>query len=223
VKKLIIFDWDDVFTLGSTAGYHRCYHKALLGVGVKLSPEEEKARIAKRWGSSHREELNELLKEHPKLLDKACEIYERHLLGDTFVNELSLVEGVNNMLTDLEKNYSLAIASGVNSKLLKERIMPYFEVPQVFDHIVTAYDLPDPKLSKPNPYMIDQILRNLSFRPQEAVLVGDAENDILMAKAANVEPIAVLTGHLDQKQAEKLGVKYIIKDVTRITEILNPL
>lgn len=35
-----------------------------------------------------------------------------------------------------------------------------------------------------------------------------------MAWNAGVEPIAVLTGHLTRLQAEELGVKHIIDDVT---------
>ena len=58
--KLIIFDWDDVFTLGSKEGYYACYHQALEGVGVQLKPEKERKRILTKWGQSHREELKEL-------------------------------------------------------------------------------------------------------------------------------------------------------------------
>jgi len=61
--KLVIFDWDDVFTFGSTNGYIACYHQALLEVGVELSPEEELKRIKAKWGSTARSEISELLKE----------------------------------------------------------------------------------------------------------------------------------------------------------------
>jgi len=36
--KSIIFDWDDVITLGSKVGYFKCYHQAAVGVCVELSP-----------------------------------------------------------------------------------------------------------------------------------------------------------------------------------------
>lgn len=35
-----------------------------------------------------------------------------------------------------------------------------------------------------------------------------------MAWNAGIEPIAVLTGHLNREEAEKLGVKHIIENVT---------
>lgn len=78
--KLIIFDWDDVFTHGSTAGYYACYDAAARGVGVNLSKAEVKKRIDAKWGSSHVEEVKELLAEHPDLVDDAVNIYEKSYL-----------------------------------------------------------------------------------------------------------------------------------------------
>jgi hypothetical protein len=39
--KLIIFDWDDVFTLGLKEGYIHCLHETLNRRDVQLRPEEE--------------------------------------------------------------------------------------------------------------------------------------------------------------------------------------
>lgn len=35
MKKLIIFDWDDVIILGAKKGYYRCYEETLNELGVK--------------------------------------------------------------------------------------------------------------------------------------------------------------------------------------------
>lgn len=44
--------------------------------------------------------------------------------------------------------------------------------------------------------------------------MGDAASDMQMARNAGVTPVAVLTGHLSRQQAEELGVKHIIENVT---------
>jgi phosphoglycolate phosphatase-like HAD superfamily hydrolase len=44
-----------------------------------------------------------------------------------------------------------------------------------------------------------------------------------MARAANVTPIVVLTGHLNKKEAKDLKVKHIIENVTNIENILKTL
>lgn len=221
MPKLIIFDWDDVFTHGSTKGYHACYHAAVRGVGVTLTEDEERARIAAKWGSPHREELMELLKEYPEKVDQAVEIYEQELFGTTFVRELSVLDGSVNLLERLSKQYTLALATGVHPRLLKEVIMPTFGIPNVFQSIVTAYDLDDPSHSKPHPKSAEIILAKAGFDPKDAVMVGDATNDVAMAQAAGIRPIVVLSGHLNRVQAEALGVQDIIETVLDLEGVLG--
>lgn len=221
--KLIIFDWDDVFSQGSTAGYYKCYHEALSGVGIELDPAVEKQRIAAKWGSGHRDEIAELLKEHPKLVDQACELYEQHLFGDTFVDSLSVLPGSTELLERLVKKYRLALATGMHPKVLKKRVMPKFHIPNIFSEIITAYDLDDTSKAKPHPYIAQEIMRKVNVRPDETVMVGDAKNDVLMARSAGIVPIVVLTGHLSQLEAEELDVEHIIQDVTKLEDVLSVL
>lgn len=221
--KLIVFDWDDVFTKGTTQGYFNCYHKTLESFGVKLTPEEERKRILANWGAPVEKELGGLLKENPQLLNGAIEKYEEILMGNTFVNCLSVIEGAQDLLKRLSQKYMLTIATGVHPRLLKEKIMLKFNIPQVFSQIESVYNVPDPDKGKPHPYMVNQILARQKIAKEQTVLVGDAKGDVFMAQRAGVEPIVVLTGHLNRKQAEDLGVKYIIKDVTTVEQVLDKL
>ncbi len=101
--------------------------------------------------------------------------------------------------------------------------MPKFDVPNVFAQIITGHDLEDSSKSKPDPYIAQEIMRRTGMSQEETVMVGDAKNDVLMAKRAGITPIVVLTGHLNREAAEALGVTYIIEDVTKIEEVLNIL
>jgi phosphoglycolate phosphatase len=214
--KLIIFDWDDVFTLGSKEGYFDCYHKAITGVGVHLSPEDEHKRILSKWSKSFREELKELLKEHPELVDKACEIYDKEYWGNTFVDKLSVLPGTNELLERLSQKYKLAVATGNRHEMLKERIMPHFKIPNVFSQIVSSHDIEDQQMTKPHPLMLEIIMKTQGVLPEETVFIGDARTDVQMAYNAHVTPIVVLTGHLSKKEAEELKVKYITDNVTLV-------
>ena len=217
----IIFDWDDVFTKGSTEGYFRCYHQALEKVGVSMNPDEEKKRILRNWGAPVEVELGGLLAEHPQLLNNAVEEYESILLGDTFIDCLTLVEGSPQLIDRLRGHYKLSIATGVNPRLLREVIMPKFGfTPNAFSPIISVYDVDDPSLGKPHPFMIERILGEQRISPDRTVMVGDAKGDVTMAKAAGVTPIVVLTGHLTKEQALDLNVEHIIPDVTHLEEVL---
>lgn len=217
--KLIIFDWDDVFTLGSKEGYFACYHKAIAGVGIRLSKNEEKKRILAKWGKPHQVEIQELLKEHTELVGNASKIYEQNFNGDTFINQLTYVEGANNLLTKLAKKYKLAVATGQQPKMYA-RIEEKFNIPKVFSKMIFSYDIKDPKKTKPHPYSLEKIMKDLGIRSSETVFVGDAKTDVEMAKRAKVVPVVVLTGHLTRTEAEKLQVEYIIEKVTNLRSIL---
>lgn len=221
--KLIIFDWDDVFTLGSKEGYINCLHETLEQLNIHLDPEEEHKRIQQTWSKPHREELKNLLQEHPELLDKACEIYEHLFFSGAFVKALTLVDGSIDLLTRLKKKYILAVATGAHPKVLKEEVFPKFNIPDVFSDIMFTYEIDDPEHHKPHPHMVEQIMKHQHVFPEETIVVGDAKNDVLMAQNAHTTPVVVLTGHLNRNQAQDLGVKYIIDDVTQLETVLENL
>ncbi|MEK7594045.1 MAG: HAD hydrolase-like protein [Patescibacteria group bacterium] len=219
--KLIVFDWDDVFTLGSKEGYIKCLHDTLVDLGVRLDPEEEHKRILARWSQPHREELRHLLQEKPELLDQACKIYEDKFFGGTFVDELTYVDGANDLLRNLSKDYALALATGAHPEILKNQVMPKFDVPDVFAQIISAYDIDDVEKHKPHRHMLDTIMQAQGFTPDESLFIGDAKSDVQMARNAGVEPIVVLTGHLDKSEAEALNVQYIIDNVAQLSDVLK--
>ena len=221
--KLIIFDWDDVFTQGSIQGYYASYHAALEAVGVHLSPEEEDRRIKEKWGSGGKQQLEYLLQEHPELVDKAYEVYKECSHGKVFLDKLSIIPGGQDFLKEISKRYTLTIATGAHPKVLHDQVMPKFNIPDVFAQIITIYDLDDIDHAKPHPYMVNKILETQGVKSEEAILVGDAASDMQMAWNAGVEPVAVLSGHMDRAEAEKLGVKHIIDNVTQLETVLNKL
>ncbi len=165
MTKLIIFDWDDVFTLGSKEGYIKCLHDTLVDLDVHLDPEEEHERILSTWSKPHREELANLLRERPELLDEACEMYEEKFFGGTFVSALTFVEGGVELLNKLKGNYVMGVATGAHPKMLREQVMPKFGVPDVFAQIITGYDIDDTEKQKPHPHMLNEIMRTQGVAP----------------------------------------------------------
>jgi phosphoglycolate phosphatase-like HAD superfamily hydrolase len=221
--KLIALDWDDVVTRGAKDGYFQCYHEAVIGVEVHLDPAEEHKRILAKWSKPHREELGELLKEHPELVERAAEIYEQHLFGDTYVNALIEIPGINKTLLRLKEKYILTVATGCHPKILKEKVIPKFNIPDVFTEIISSYDIQDEAKRKPHPYMIEKMMQDQDVKPEETIFVGDAKSDVEMARAAGVIPVVVLTGHLSALEAQELDVEHIISDFTQLESVLEKL
>lgn len=212
--KLIIFDWDDVIVLGSKEGYFACYHKALLSVGISLAPQEEHRRIVANWGKSYKQELRGLLPESLELLPQAVKAFDREYWGDTFVSSLKMLPGTNETLLTLSKKYLLAVATGNQLRMIKTRISPHFNIPDVFSRILTSNEIKDQSMTKPHPFMLEKIMDELGVKPEETIYVGDSSVDVEMASNARVIPVIVLSGHLNKKEAERLKVKHIIHDIT---------
>lgn len=226
--KLIIFDWDDVFTQDSIKGYYKCYHEALKAVGIELPADEEDKLIKAKWGSGHHQQLQYILEQtghyDPETLDKANQAYEDHFYGTTFTDCVSLIPGGAEFLKDISTRYKIAIATGAHPDILQKRLFPRFNIPEdIFVKIMTIYDLDDMAHAKPHPYMPEKIMEAAGVKPEETVLVGDAASDMQMAWNAGITPIAVLTGHLTREEAEKIGVKHIVQNVTLLEDELTKL
>lgn len=104
------------------------------------------------------------------MVDKAVGVFNENFFGNTFVNKLSLVQGVNEFLISLKENYKLAVATGNHPNLLLTKIMPKFNIPNVFSEIMYSAILPNPSLVKPNPYMLETIMKNLGIQKKRNAL-----------------------------------------------------
>jgi len=221
--KMIIFDWDDVFTLGSHDGYIACYHKAAQAVGVEVDQAVEQSRIFSKWGRSERTELEELLQEYPDRVDAAHIAYKEALLSDTFTDHLTLLEGSVEFLQEMSQSYRLAVASGLNPVVMKERVFPKFQIPPVFAQIMTNFDLEDPSCGKPHPDMLLKIMEDQKMSPAHTIMIGDAAGDMQMGKAAGLRTVAVLTGLMTREAAQQAETDYILENVTELKTILGEL
>ncbi|MEI7580119.1 MAG: HAD family hydrolase [bacterium] len=220
--KLIVFDWDDVITLGAKQGYFACYDAALLAVAVELPEAEKTKRILARWGKPFAQVLELLLAEHPQLQDQAVASFEKHFTGETFVSQLTMIPGTITTLKTLATDYQLAVATGNHPEMI-QRIMKKFQIPSaLFKKIISSFEVA-PDQVKPHPFMLEKLMNELQISKSETIYVGDAATDVIMAKNAGVLPVVVLTGHLNQEQAKALKVKEIIPNINHLPRILTSI
>ncbi len=215
--KLVVFDWDDCITSGSSEGYYACYRTAVAKAGIQKTPEEVKEKVRELWGRPHRDVIASIIGAENPLLDTISKFYEDCIFTDTFSSALSLIPGAREKLEELRNSYQLAIATGMDGTLFREHILPHFGMQDFFSYIASSSELPDSSRGKPYPDMLLKVLQELKVQPQQAVMVGDARVDVRMAQAAGVRPIVVLTGQLTKEEAKALGVIDILPDVTALS------
>ncbi|RUO73992.1 HAD family hydrolase [Pseudidiomarina sediminum] len=104
-----------------------------------------------------------------------------------------LFDGVPELLDDLRgQGYLLAVATGKARRGL-DRVMTESQLHEVF----VATRCADESASKPNPQMLHEIMQATGVTPQQTLMIGDSDHDLAMARAANVDALAVSFGALE--------------------------
>ena len=125
--------------------------------------------------------------------------YRHHFLG-TDGTPSRLFPGVIEVLGALRKDgYLLAIATGKSRRGL-DRGLEETGLSALFDATRCA----DEAFSKPHPQMLLDLMDRLGAQPDETLMIGDTEYDLLMASSAGVPGVAVCYGVHDPGRLKAL-------------------
>ncbi|HOC88844.1 MAG TPA: HAD-IA family hydrolase [bacterium] len=209
--QAILFDLDG--TLVHTApDVHRAINYARGELGL---PPLSLAQALKAIGpGSDRFAQTVLGDEHAHLLEGYLEIFRPYYLQICAENSRPF-PGIVELLEAL-RSYRLAVVTNkrlVQSQALLETIdlMDYFDLlvgPELVDHI------------KPAPDMIHYALDQLGLAPDQALMVGDTDNDLLAARAAGVTNCAVTWGYSDTDFIRSLAPDHLIDKPDELLPIL---
>ena len=129
----------------------------------------------------------------------------------------TLIEGVKDLLELLvTKNFTCAIATSMPLSRLQDSIMEN-ELQSYFSHLQAA----DCGANKPDPKMLLELLHHLSFRADEAVMIGDSIYDLIMAQKAQVDAIGVLSGSDTKEHLLTAAPQAILETVNDLSTYLN--
>ena len=112
-----------------------------------------------------------------------------------------------------EKGVKLAVASNrefPSLPLKRTGLDKYFDViagaEEPFGHL--PY--------KPNPAMLNAIMKHLDIPASDTVYIGDADIDILTAEAANVRPIGITKGNFSHEEFRLIGAWKSIDELSEL-------
>ena len=185
---LLVFDWDGTL-MDSAACIAASLQSACRDLGFTV-PSDRDARYIIGLG------LNDALAhvlpgiapaEYPRVADR----YRHHFLQQD--GGTALFSGVAEMLRELrEAGHLLAVATGKSRRGLDRALeatglAPYFHATRCADE----------GFSKPHPGMLHTLLEALDIGPARALMIGDTTHDMQMARAADMERLAVAHGAHD--------------------------
>lgn len=183
--ELIVFDWDGTLmdSAGAIAG---ALKSAARDLGL-AEPSDERARHIIGLGLH-----DALVSALPDLPEKQylslAERYRYHFLaGDS---ELEMFAGIPELVAGLSRSgRRLAVATGKTRKGL-QRALATSGLEALFHSSRCA----DECRSKPHPQMLYELMEELGVMPERTLMIGDTTHDLLLARNAGVEALAVSYG-----------------------------
>lgn len=210
--KVIFFDLDGTLT-ESGEGITRSVQYALEKIG---KPEEDLEKLKVFVGPPLMEQFMKYAGVNEATARKAVEYYrERYEVKGIFENRP--YDGIENMLQELKrKGYTLAVASS-KPEYYVTKILDYFKLSSYFDAVVGS-EMNGARTSKAE--VIEEALKRtrMSDKRQEVLMVGDKEHDVLGARAAGLDCVAVAYGYGTK---EELTEAKPLKIVASVDELLH--
>lgn len=209
--SVVAFDWDGTLADSTdciAAGLQHAHAKMGLG---ELSVEKAKSVI----GLSFSDMIPRIAPTlPPEKLQTYIDCYvESYLEAD---KTIALYEGIPELIAELKKagvRVTLVTGKsrkGVNRITNRMGILPWFDATYCADEY----------RSKPDPMMLEVLMREFDVPPEQVVMVGDALFDIGIAKNAGVDSIAVTWGTSKEAVLKEAEPSQIARSIPELQEML---
>ena len=185
---LVVFDWDGTL-FDSTSLIARCIQAACRDLGQPVPSDVDASYVI---GLGLRDALQHAAPGlPPERYPELGQRYRHHYLASQ--HALVLFPGTLQMLQALKaRQHLLAVATGKNRRGLDEALS-HSQMHGVFDATRTA----DETAGKPNPLMLQELMREFDTAAERTLMIGDTTHDLLMAANAGTPRVAVSYGAHD--------------------------
>jgi phosphoglycolate phosphatase len=182
--RLLVFDWDGTI-IDSASAIAECIREASRELGLDI-PEFERARHV--IGLGLRDAMRIAVPELPahRYPEFVASYRERF---NARKDSMQLFAGMRGLLEQLSGKHLLAIATGKSRRGL-DRDIEFHGLKALF----AASRCADETHPKPHPAMLTELMAELAVQSDAALMIGDTSHDMEMARAAQVDALAVTYG-----------------------------
>lgn len=147
--------------------------------------------------------------------EKSLEAVEkyREYFKDKGIFENELYPGMEHLLKTITEQGGKIVLATSKPEVFAKRILEYFQISEYFTFAAgSTLDTTRNKKADVIRYALD----TLGITPEEAVMIGDREHDVIGAKKNGMECIGVLFGYGDREELETAGADVIVETVEEL-------
>jgi HAD superfamily hydrolase (TIGR01509 family) len=205
----VLFDWDGTLV----NSYHAdtsAYLAMFKEMGIAWGVEELESNYSPNWYEVYR--AAKLPRKHWDDADRAWRAhYAKH--------RPKLMVGARRVLARLGNDHRLGlVTSGDRDRVTRQ--LREFRLSSLFAARVCSGDT---LRKKPHPEPLRLALRQMELHPSACVYVGDAPQDIEMARRAGVRAIGVLGPFPTERRLRAARPEFLIKSIEELPEVLERL
>lgn len=205
---LLVFDWDGTL-MNSAAQIVACLRLTIVDLGLEPLPEASLSNII---GLGLHEAVQTLYPAaDSRLTSMFIDRYREHFLA-AGKQPSEMFPGSRDVLQRLHRQgHLLAVATGKSRRGL-ERSLDESGCRDLF-HISRCADECH---SKPHPQMLLEIMAVLDVAPEDTLMIGDTEYDMLMASQAGAAALAVDYGVHERRRLLEHGPLHCLSDIREL-------
>lgn len=209
---LIVFDWDGTLVDSIHRIVTSLQHASQITLGESISDTRARSVI----GLGLTEAISQLYPElSPSEMEPVTHAYKQHFLYENTV-EAPLFPGVKQLLKNLvDEDFTLAIATGKSRQGLDHNLAEH-DVAHFFATTRCAGEY----TSKPAPDMLLSILEDFNTPASQALMIGDSEHDLLMARHAGVDSIGVTCGVQTEDVLSQFNPLFCLDNISELPKRL---
>ena len=205
----VLFDWDGTL-IDSYHADTSAYLAMFKEMGIPWGIKELERHYSPNWYEVYR-----AAKLPRKLWSEADRMWRAHYAK----HRPRLISGVRRVLQAIRTKHALGlVTSGDRDRVVRQ--LREFRLTRLFSARVCSGDTPK---KKPDPAPLRLALRQMELEAACCVYVGDAPQDVEMARRAGVRAIGVLGPFPTEKRLRAARPEFLIRSLEELPDVLNRL
>ena len=134
--------------------------------------------------------------------------------------EVTLYPGALGTLRELRKRSVKIVIVTNNGRAGTDVTLKRLNLEEFFDAVVTRDDCEG---MKPDPEPVRNALERIGISSEDAILVGDGVMDVMAARAAGLQSVAVATGPFTKERLLQVEPNYLLGSINDLTTLVDLL